>query len=56
MTDPSEIQDLRVNFRLWEGLVRALDGVSLAVPFNGTLGLVGESGCGSGSGPQEPLL
>jgi len=28
------------------GVVRAVDGVSLAIPRGGTLGLVGESGCG----------
>jgi peptide/nickel transport system ATP-binding protein len=41
-----EIDDLRVHFQLREGLVRALDGVSLAVPAGRTVGLVGESGCG----------
>ena len=40
------IQDLHVHFQLREGLVRAVDGVSLRIPFNRTLGLVGESGCG----------
>ena len=46
MTDLIDIRDLRVNFQLREGLVRAVDGVSLGIPFNRTLGLVGESGCG----------
>jgi len=41
-----EIQDLRVVFHLREGSVPAINGVSLSVPFNRTVGLVGESGCG----------
>ena len=41
-----EIHDLHVQFKLREGLVRAVNGVSLAIPANSTLGVVGESGCG----------
>jgi peptide/nickel transport system ATP-binding protein len=41
-----EIRDLRTSFFLDEGEVRAVDGVSLTVPAGGTLGVVGESGCG----------
>jgi len=41
-----EIENLHVEFALREGAVRAVDGVSLSIPFNRTLGLVGESGCG----------
>ena len=41
-----EIQDLHVHFQLREGTVRAVSGVSLEVPANRTLGVVGESGCG----------
>ncbi len=41
-----EIEDLHVQFQLREGLVRAVDGVTLAIPANRTIGLVGESGCG----------
>ena len=41
-----EIDDLRVQFHTDQGLVRALDGVSLKVREGGTLGIVGESGCG----------
>ncbi|NWG74070.1 MAG: ABC transporter ATP-binding protein, partial [Rubrivivax sp.] len=41
-----EIDGLQVGFDTEAGLVRAVDGVSLAVETGRTLGLVGESGCG----------
>jgi oligopeptide/dipeptide ABC transporter ATP-binding protein len=41
-----EITDLKTQFRTEQGIVRAVDGVSLSVPSGGTLGVVGESGCG----------
>jgi len=41
-----EICDLRTSFRSAAGEARAVDGVSLSVDARGTLGLVGESGCG----------
>jgi peptide/nickel transport system ATP-binding protein len=41
-----EIQDLVTEFRTERGMVRAVDGVSFEVPARGTLGVVGESGCG----------
>ena len=41
-----EIRDLRTHFFTREGVVQAVDGVSLAVEPGRTLGLVGESGCG----------
>jgi peptide/nickel transport system ATP-binding protein len=41
-----EIEDLEVHFRLDEGLLKAVDGVSFDIPRGKTLGLVGESGCG----------
>lgn len=41
-----EIRDLVTEFRTDRGTVRAVDGVSFAVPRGTTLGVVGESGCG----------
>ncbi len=41
-----EIQDLVTNFTTYEGVVRALNKVSLVVDHGMTFGLVGESGCG----------
>ena len=42
-----EIRDLKKHFTVGEGkLLRAVDGVSLAVKENEIVGLVGESGCG----------
>jgi peptide/nickel transport system ATP-binding protein len=41
-----EIRDLVTEFRTDRGTVRAVDGVSFEIPRRGTVGLVGESGCG----------
>ena len=40
------VRNLRTHFRVREGVVRAVDGVSYAIERGKTLGLVGESGCG----------
>ena len=41
-----EITDLHTEIQLKEGVVRAVDGVTLHVDEGETLGVVGESGCG----------
>jgi peptide/nickel transport system ATP-binding protein len=41
-----EIRDLRVTFRTENGLVRAVDGLSLTVETDDVVGIVGESGSG----------
>jgi peptide/nickel transport system ATP-binding protein len=49
------ILDLHVAFKLDEGLVHAVDGVSLSLDSGNVLGLVGESGCGKSVTAQSIL-
>lgn len=46
MTKLLEVTGLRTEFKTAAGVIRAVDGVDLAVDKGETLGIVGESGCG----------
>ncbi|MBV7331056.1 ABC transporter ATP-binding protein [Chloroflexi bacterium TSY] len=50
-----EIKNLRTYFPLEEGMLKAVDGVSLSILRNRTLGIVGESGCGKSVTAQSIL-
>ena len=50
-----EIKDLKINFQLDEGLVRAVEGVNLTIRKGEVLGVVGESGCGKTVTAQSVL-
>ena len=41
-----DVRGLRTYFHVMDGTVKAVDGVDFAIPRGGTVGLVGESGCG----------
>ncbi len=46
MKNVLKIENLHTHFFTDEGIARAVDGISLSIGKNRTLGLVGESGCG----------
>ena len=50
-----EIKDLRVSYILDEGTLKAVDGISLTIGRNRTLGIVGESGCGKSATTQAVM-
>ncbi len=50
-----DVRNLRTYFRLDEGLLKAVDGVSFRIHRNRTLGIVGESGCGKSVTAQSIL-
>ena len=41
-----DVRNLKTYFHVMDGTVKAVDGVDFHIPRGGTLGLVGESGCG----------
>jgi peptide/nickel transport system ATP-binding protein len=49
------IRELKTYFFLDEGVLKAVDGVSLSVARHGTLGVIGESGCGKSVTAQSVL-
>jgi len=50
-----DVRDLRTYFRLDEGLLKAVDGISFRIYRNRVLGMVGESGCGKSVTAQSIL-
>ena len=44
-----DVRGLRMEYRLEAASIRAVDGVSFVLPAGGSLGIVGESGCGKSS-------
>jgi len=44
-----DVRDLRMEYRLEAATIRAVDGVSFSLSAGGSLGIVGESGCGKSS-------
>ena len=41
-----DVKDLYVNYKIYEGLLKVLNGVSLSVDIKEKVGIIGESGCG----------
>jgi oligopeptide/dipeptide ABC transporter ATP-binding protein len=41
-----QIDNLKIQFKLEEGILKAVDGLDLTIPKRSTVGLIGESGCG----------
>lgn len=41
-----EIKDLYINFKVYNGIMKVIDGVSIEIKSGEKVGLVGESGCG----------
>jgi len=46
MTDLLRVNNLKVQFYVAEGVIKAVDGISFRIPRGGTVALVGESGSG----------
>ena len=46
MKELLKIENLKTYFYTYEGIIKAVNGISLEINEGETLGLVGESGCG----------
>ena len=55
MTTLIYINNLKLNFYTYEGVVKALDGIDLEIRRGEILGLVGETGCGKSITAQSIL-
>lgn len=51
-----KLKDVKVHFKLDEGLLKAVDGIDLTIKKGKTLGIVGESGCGKSVASQAILM
>ena len=49
------VKNLRTQFKLDEGILKAVDGVNFDIPENTTVGVIGESGCGKSVTAQSIL-
>ena len=50
-----EVRNLQTYFYLYEGTVRAVDGVSYDIRKGKSLGVIGESGCGKSVTAQSTM-
>lgn len=41
-----EVQDLRVHYRVYEGMLKVLNGINISLEKGETIGIIGESACG----------
>lgn len=55
MSKVIEVSNLRTYFKLEEGTLKAVDGVSFSVDAGETIGIIGESGCGKSVTAQSVL-
>lgn len=50
-----EVKDLRTWYYTYEGVLKAVDGISYSINQGQTLGIIGESGCGKSAASQSIL-
>lgn len=50
-----EVRDLRTYYYTYEGVLKAVDGISYSIMQGQTLGIIGESGCGKSASSQSIL-